>query len=241
MPDFPFQFWYPLTRLGGVGLTLPLALATALWLIPGYGWRIACRWLVLLGVAISVVALTKIAFLGWGIGVRAWDFTGISGHAMLSSAVFPVACSLVLVNMRPLLRLGGVLAGLAIGVAVSVSRVVLDAHSSAEAVVGCLFGALTAGVFIGSIWHIRPLKLNVRVIGFSLVVLTVALHDVRLPTHRWVTQIALDLSGHERPFVRARWKTQRPHPAAPAVPPALKPNPLVTSPPSSGLSALPHL
>jgi hypothetical protein len=34
----------------------------------------------------------------------------------------------------------------------------------------------------------------------------VALHGVRVPTQRWVTHIALKVSGHERPYIRARWK-----------------------------------
>jgi hypothetical protein len=45
---------------------------------------------------------------------------------------------------------------------------------------------------------------------------------VHLPTQRWVTHIALKISGHDRPFVRARWKALRDAyaPAAPAAPAA---------------------
>jgi hypothetical protein len=32
---------------------------------------------------------------------------------------------------------------------------------------------------------------------------------VPVPSHQWITQIALELSGHERPYVRARWKAGR--------------------------------
>ncbi len=65
-------------------MTLPPAFAIALWLAVGYTWRMAAGWLVLLGAAIGVVTVTKLAFLGWGVGVRELDFTGVSGHAMLS-------------------------------------------------------------------------------------------------------------------------------------------------------------
>ena len=87
MYDLPLHLWYSITRLGGAGLTLPLALTIGLWLALGYTWRLALAWLGLLAGAVGIVALTKIAFLGWGVGVRAWDFTGVSGHAMLSTAV----------------------------------------------------------------------------------------------------------------------------------------------------------
>jgi hypothetical protein len=30
-----------------------------------------------------------------------------------------------------------------------------------------------------------------------------------VPTQRWVTHIALKVSGHDRPFIRAKWKAVR--------------------------------
>ena len=148
MPDLPLRLWYTITSLGGAGLTLPLAIAIALWLALGYTWRMAALWLGLLGAAIGVVTLTKLAFLGWGVGVRALDFTGVSGHAMLSTAVYPVALFLMLLPARRSIRLAGVLLGLAAGIAVGLSRVVLVAHSPSEAVTGCLVGAGAALLFV---------------------------------------------------------------------------------------------
>ncbi|RQH05699.1 phosphatase PAP2 family protein [Paraburkholderia dinghuensis] len=217
MPDLPVHLWYAITNLGGAGLTLPLALAIALWLVTGYSWRMAASWLLLLGGAVVLVTATKVAFLGWGVGVRDLDFTGFSGHAMLSTAVYPVAFFLMLQGVRTPVRIAGVLIGLAVGVAVGCSRVVLEAHSPSESVTGCLVGALTALVFIGYWWNAQTGRLTASVVALSLAALTFALHDVRVPTHRWVTDIALTVSGHERPYVRARWKANRvPHsPASP--------------------------
>jgi len=133
MYDLPLHLWYSITRLGGAGLTLPLALTIALWLALGYTWRLALAWLGLLAGAVGIVALTKIAFLGWGVGVRAWDFTGVSGHAMLSTAVYPVGIFLILLPARARVRIAGIAIGLAAGVAVGLSRVVLDAHAGKPA------------------------------------------------------------------------------------------------------------
>jgi hypothetical protein len=54
----------------------------------------------------------------------------------------------------------------------------------------------------------------------SLTIITLGLHAVHLPTQRWVTHIALKISGHDRPFVRARWKALRDTytPGSPAAP-----------------------
>lgn len=206
MYDLPLHLWYSITRLGGVGLTLPLALTVALWLALGYTWRLALAWLGILAAAVGIVALTKIAFLGWGVGVRAWDFTGVSGHAMLSTAVYPVGIFLTLLPTRAPARIAGIAIGLAAGVAVGLSRVVLEAHSPSEAVAGCAVGALAAVLFVRCAWNARPGKLSVVPVAVSLLMLAVALHDVRVPTQRWITHVALHLSGRDRPFIRARWK-----------------------------------
>jgi membrane-associated phospholipid phosphatase len=220
MYDLSTHLWFSITRLGGAGLTLPLALTIALWLALGYTWRLAAAWLGLLGAAIGVVMLTKIAFLGWGVGVREWDFTGVSGHAMLSTAVYPVALFLPLQPARPRLRALGVGLGLVAGLTVGLSRVVLVAHSPSEAVAGCIIGALAAMAFIWWSWDARPGKLSAVPVALSLLMLTVALHDVRVPTQHWITHIALNLSGREHPFIRARWKAglEAPRPAEPAPP-----------------------
>jgi len=209
MPDLPIHLWYSITSLGSAGLTLPLAFAIALWLAVGYSWRLAAGWLLLLGAAIGIVTVTKLAFLGWGVGVRELDFTGVSGHATLSTAVYPVTLFLVLLPARPAIRLLGVLAGLAAGIAVGLSRVVLSAHSPSEAVTGCLVGALAALLFVRIAWNAEPGRLAALPVAVSMMVLAIAMHDVHVPTQRWVTHIALKVSGHDRPFIRAKWKAAR--------------------------------
>jgi len=216
MPDFHPHVWYSITSLGGAGLTLPLAIAIALWLALGYSWRMAAGWLLLLGAAIGVVTITKLAFLGWGVGVRELDFTGLSGHAVLSTAVYPVALFLMLLPARPAFRLIGVVLGVAAGITVGLSRVVLDAHSPSEAIMGCIVGAITALMFIRWSWDAEPGRLSAVPVAVSLMMLTVALHDVHLPTQRWVTHIALKVSGHERPYIRARWKAGHYNPTSAA-------------------------
>ena len=93
----------------------------------------AVGWLLLLGAAIGVVTVTKLAFLGWGVGIRELDFTGVSGHAMLSTAVYPVALFLMLLPARPAIRLLGVVFGLAAGVVEPGDVVVVAASGTSGA------------------------------------------------------------------------------------------------------------
>jgi hypothetical protein len=128
---------------------------------------------------------------------------------LLGAAVYPVALFLMLLPARPAIRLLGVVFGLAAGVAVGLSRVVLSAHSPSEAVTGCLVGALAALVFVRMAWNLEPGRLSAWPVTASLMVLAVLMHGVHVPTQRWVTHIALKVSGHDRPFIRAKWRSLR--------------------------------
>ena len=187
---------------------LPSSLAIALWLAVGYSSRLALGWIALIAGAVSIVLVTKLAFLGWGIGVRDWDFTGVSGHAMMSTAIYPVAFFLILLPARSAIRVAGIAAGFCVGIAISFSRIVVEAHSPSEAVVGCAMGAVIALLFIRLAWHTAQSRnrLSILPVMMSLVVLVAAFHNIHIPTHRWVEHVALQMSGHTRPFVRARWR-----------------------------------
>lgn len=206
MSEFPSSLWLSITALGSVGVMIPLALAVAAWLAIGYPRRYALGWLGVLGAASGLVFVSKIAFLGWGLGVRGWDFTGISGHAMVATAVLPVALFVALLPARGAIRAAGVLLGLAGGVAVGVSRIVLNAHSESEVIAGCALGAVVAVSFARLAWRAEAGRLSPAPVAASLAVVAITLHGVPVPTQYWITQIALELSGHERPYIRARWK-----------------------------------
>jgi hypothetical protein len=206
MVDFPKHLWMFITGFGGAAVMVPLALAVAAWLAVGYRWRTAALWLFLLATGAALVTVTKIAFLGWGIGVRALDFTGISGHSMLSTAVFPVMLYVILLPAPRMTRTFGVLVGLGIGTLVGLSRVALSAHSVSETIAGCLLGGAVALAYVALHRETPTKALSSSVVAVSLLVVIASLYDFHLPTQRWVTGIALDLSGHDKPFIRARWK-----------------------------------
>lgn len=202
------SLWFALTGFGGVAVTIPVALAIAAWLAAGMRLRAAAEWLGVLAIAGGITVATKIAFLGWGVGIRPIDFTGVSGHAVLSTLVFPVMLGVVLVNAPIVYRRMGFLAGLSFGFAIGASRVALRAHSVSEIIAGCVLGALIACFFISRL-EARPAPSEPTphplLVTLSMVALIGSLHGLHVPTQRWVTSIALDLSGHERPFIRARW------------------------------------
>ncbi|MGO4870646.1 MAG: phosphatase PAP2 family protein [Roseiarcus sp.] len=194
--------WSFVTDFGDSAVTVPIALAIALWLLASDAWRGALAWLSLFGAGALSVFCTKVAYAGWGVGVREIDFTGISGHAFTATSALAVAGYFLGGNCsKPADIVGGSLGFLA-GVVVGVSRVVLGDHSVSEAVVGCALGGAIA---VAAIAIIRP---RVRIVAaplvfaFTIVALAFALHGQKAPSEQLAVKVALFLSGRTTPFAR---------------------------------------
>lgn len=200
-----------ITRLGGIVATAPVAFAIAALLVLEGERRLALWWSLLFAAGLGVVVATKMAFIGWGMGIRPLDFTGISGHAMRAMAVTPVLAYLLLQNTPSYVRISGMLAGIAFGAIIGISRVVLHAHSVSEVVAGWLLGAIVA---IGFIRLSGPLQKNLftptRIAFGMTAMLAVALYAKPAPTQHWLTEASLYLSGRDKPFVRTGWKAAHP-------------------------------
>ena len=136
-----------ITNFGDAGLTIPLAAGCALWL-GATDKREALVWLGTLVGALALVGVNKILYAGCGIEFRSIDFRVISGHTMLTSAVWGVTFGL-LAGGRGVrwYRLGAV-AGLALGALIGFCRVVQDAHTPIEVIAGWFLGSGIALFFL---------------------------------------------------------------------------------------------
>ncbi|WP_342618326.1 phosphatase PAP2 family protein [Rhodoferax sp. GW822-FHT02A01] len=183
---------------------LPAALLALLTLCiqPG-GRQLAVRWAMGLAVAIAVTAASKVLFMGWGLGSAALNFTGVSGHTLLATAVFPVVLPLfgspAASHRRNMLFAVGCLLALLIGV----SRLVLHAHSPSEVLAGW---ALGGGVAVWVHRHPAPAVFPHRpvIAGVLVACIALALYSVdHSPSHALITRVALQLSGQPEPHSRA--------------------------------------
>jgi membrane-associated phospholipid phosphatase len=199
--------WGFLTRLGEAQILLPAVASALCWLGWRCGWpalRAGAVWLLLLAGAALLTLASKLAFIGWGLGWAWADFTGVSGHTLVATAVLPVLASLATSRQSVRGRLILLLLAVGLVVAVGVSRVVLGAHSLSEVLAGWLLGASVA------VPAVRQLAgLNTRRHDWSLLLilgtwgLAAMMHAPATRSHEGVTALALALSGHAKPFVRA--------------------------------------
>lgn len=190
--------WAAFTKLADSNFTMPVAALLAVWLAGARAWKPFFQWSFLFGAGILLVVATKIAYIGWGAGIPALDFTGISGHAMRATAIAPALMAILLQKKTRQLQQIGLLAGLAFGIAIGISRLAIHVHSVSEVVSGCLLGA---AVGLGFAWLIRnrPIVLDRKLLVIGVIALLPVLSLKPAPTESWMEGVAYYLSGKERP------------------------------------------
>ena len=203
------MWWHALSVTGSLAVTGPIGVAIAIWLVAGKSWRLTAAWALLFGAGMALVVLTKIAFIGWGMGVESVEFAGFSGHAMRSAAVFPVAFFLAFRSSGPRARQLAVAAGVLLAVLIAISRVYVQAHTVSEAVTGCLLGLLVAGGFIWYAGSERHWGMSRVLVMLCLPVIVIAPRVEPIPAETWITEAALYLSGRDHPYTRAMWNSPR--------------------------------
>ncbi|UPG87763.1 phosphatase PAP2 family protein [Luteibacter aegosomatis] len=193
--------WRLVTALGDSALLLPLIA----WLAVCLAWidrrpRDALRWLAAAIACGGVVALSKLLFMGWGIGPPGLDYTGFSGHTALSLLVWTSMGALL---VRGRWRGAAIVAGLLVGIGVAISRLALEVHSVSEVLLGALAGSLSAAWFIGGtpaspdVSPSRPWTMAVGVMAIGLLC-----YGRVFPSQHLLQDVAKALSGHGHVFVR---------------------------------------
>ncbi|MBO9651403.1 MAG: phosphatase PAP2 family protein [Variovorax sp.] len=201
----PQTLWPAVTWFGDSGFLLPASLWITAWLgLPRVTRFSAVRWVLVFGLGCSVILVSKLAFLGWGVGIAAIDFTGFSGHTALSASIWPVAGWLMASRQDHGVRVAAAAIGLVFAAVIGVSRIALDAHSYSEVLAGFLLGAAVSGMFLW--WQHRSPhpRLNWLLVALSLA--TPALLQrpgTAAPTQGALEVIAMRLAGTDRVYTRA--------------------------------------
>ncbi|MCZ4060723.1 hypothetical protein O3W44_18940 [Pantoea sp. LMR881] len=197
--------WKTLTYFGDSMLLIPTAVIIAL-VLP---WksdnrRTVLYWIVAFGLAGLFVSLSKILFLGFGIGSARFNFTGFSGHSAMSATLWPVMLWLISGRWPVLWRGFAIGVGYMIPLMVGFSRLVIHAHSKSEVATGLLLGFTLSTAFLIS-------QRRTALKGFSWPQVSVALlvplllfgHGRVATTQQFLERFSADLAGLEKPFTRA--------------------------------------
>lgn len=197
--------WRTLTYFGDSMLLIPTAVIIAL-ILP---WKSDNRrtvwyWLLAFGLAGLLVSLSKILFLGFGIGSARFNFTGFSGHSAMSATLWPVMLWLVSGRWPNPLRLLAIGVGYFIPLMVGFSRLVIHAHSASEVATGLLLGFTLSSAFLLSQRRTTLKGFSWPQVGAAfLVPLLLMGHGRIATTQQFLERFSADLAGLEKPFTRA--------------------------------------
>ena len=196
--------WLYVTRLGEAEIVLPVMLVSMGWLLrrPGHA-RLVARWSGLAAGAVLVTLATKVAFIGFGVGVAVIDFTGVSGHAMFAALAYPLLASVLCTGSPTLQRRCAVAVGVGLALAVGFSRVMVGAHSVSEVVAGLALGGVASAAALRRARH--PISTVPVWLPLGMV-LWLGITPVGAPvsnTHGLVTRLSLALSGRALPYTRS--------------------------------------
>ncbi|MEB5972590.1 phosphatase PAP2 family protein [Pantoea dispersa] len=197
--------WRTLTYFGDSMLLIPTAVIIAL-VLP---WKSDNRrtvwyWLLAFGLAGLLVSISKIMFLGFGIGSARYNFTGFSGHSAMSATLWPVMMWLISGRWPTFWRAVTIGIGYLIPLMVGLSRLVIHAHSVSEVLAGLMLGFTLSSAFLLS-------QRRTALKGFSVVQVAVAFliplllmgHGRVATTQQFLERFSADLAGLEKPFTRA--------------------------------------
>lgn len=204
LAQVPCGFWDGFTWLGDSALMLPSSVLILMWLVLARRtWPTAWVWVLSFGVGSFAIVVSKIAFLGWGIGSARFNFTGFSGHTAIAASVWPVALWLVTLRASLRVRVAAVLAGWLLAGAIGVSRLAILAHSESEVASGLVLGMAVSASFLWAAQrlHLPRLWWPVVVVSFLMPMLFQE-PGKPAPTQSLLEHIAITLAGIERPYTR---------------------------------------
>jgi len=196
------NLWLNLSNLGDVATTGIVAAMIAAGLAFGQTRRAAVLWCVLMAIEIALVVTSKIAFLGWGWGICSLDFTGFSGHATRAMTIYPVLFHLVLNRASHARQGAGILLGVALGLAVGVSRLALHVHSPSEIAAGWMLGGGIAFLFIWIGKDLKSFELKKYATLIGVLMLSVLPAPEAGATQKLLVDLSIFFSGHVSAFSR---------------------------------------
>jgi membrane-associated phospholipid phosphatase len=175
------------TGFGDAGVLLPLAALVLVWLVLSRAFRAAAWWAVSVISCAGVTAALKILFWGCSpiVGVRS-----PSGHTSLGTLVYGAIALMIAIDgggWRPRIAAAG---GVGLVLAIAVSRLLLDAHSVAEVVLGGIIGSASLALYGQRYRRCRPNDIRVWPLLFGAALLVSVLHGGELHVEGLLHRIA---------------------------------------------------
>lgn len=194
-----------LTYFGDSMLLIPTAVIMAVLI----SWknsdhRAVWYWALAFCAAGAIVSLSKIAFLGFGIGSARFNFTGFSGHSAMSATLWPVMLWLLSGRLTSAWRGVAVAIGYLIPLMVGASRLILNYHSKSEVITGLILGFTLSTAFLVSQRRSELKSFSTGQLCIALLLPLLLLGHGRLATtQQFLQRLSVQIAGIDHAWTRA--------------------------------------
>ncbi len=194
-----------LTYFGDSMLLIPTAVIMAVLITwKNSDHRAVWYWALAFCAAGAIVSLSKIAFMGFGIGSARFNFTGFSGHSAMSATLWPVMFWLLSGRLSPGWRAVTVAVGYLIPLMVGVSRLVLNYHSTSEVISGLILGFTLSSAFLISQRRSTLQGFSTGQVGIALLLpLLLLSHGRNATTQQYLQHLSVQIAGIDHAWTRA--------------------------------------
>ncbi|MDI1298681.1 phosphatase PAP2 family protein [Methylotenera sp.] len=195
--------WQLITHLGSSSLLMPIMVITVINLWLSNQKQVVYLWMVALGLAVTFTTITKVMFFGWGIGIALLDFTGVSGHTLLATSIYPILFYSAYGGTQTKYRNIGLWFGIVLSLLVGVSRIATGAHSISEVIPGWVLGMLVCALVLDAMNQQRQRLAYLQVMALICLLVFGSIMPNYIPTHDMEIELALFMSGRNEPYTRA--------------------------------------
>lgn len=192
--------WKLIIDIGHTAIMLPAAGAIAAWLIAGRAWKMALCWCIMSTAALSIVALSKIAYLGWESGIPSLNFKALSGHALSATAVIPVLFFVLLQKASISWRQRGVVLGITVGAGLGALLIYFKFHTASEVIASFMLGTFVSLGYIYIAATLPAPRISHWTVSLTIIVFVIIFFLKPSSINHRLVDAALYLSGRDRPY-----------------------------------------
>jgi membrane-associated phospholipid phosphatase len=139
--------FYLITYLGDPALLAPASAVLLAYLVYLRSTRVAAFWASTLALCAAITLLLKLCFYGCGAGLPAIGILSPSGHTSIGTTFYGCCALMLSAEKARWERLVLLLGSVALVIAIAMSRVILQAHTLNEVILGLSVGALCVAWF----------------------------------------------------------------------------------------------
>jgi membrane-associated phospholipid phosphatase len=180
-----------ITDCGDLAILLPVACILTLWAALTRTQAVFTWWLVALAVCAGGTGILKIYFFACP---PLSDLHSPSGHTSLSTLVYGTLTLAVASSVQDWRRWLAAIAGSVFIVAIAVSRIIVQAHSIPEVLLGSIIGLIALSLFVAAYLRNRPTKPYLAPLVTVSVMLVVLLNGHELRAEEFLHHIATYLN-----------------------------------------------